>query len=68
MNKLWMRVTRDIFQLPLAVADTAQELARLCGTTTAVIYSQVSQVRSGRLKSCPWVCVHLDEDDEDGVA
>lgn len=28
MNKLWMCVTRDIFQLPLAVANTAQELGR----------------------------------------
>ncbi len=28
---LWMKVTRDKFELPLAVADTKEELAKMLG-------------------------------------
>lgn len=31
---LWMCVEADEYELPLAVADTAKELAEKCGVTT----------------------------------
>ena len=31
--KLYLRVTKDEYELPLAVADSAQELAVMMGTT-----------------------------------
>lgn len=58
-SKLWLKVTSDAYELPLAVADTAVELARLCGVTVNTIYAQMSRVRSGALPSCPYVCIRL---------
>ena len=54
---IWMKVSSDKFELPEAVADTAVELAKLCGVTANGIYSQISRVRSGALASCPYLCI-----------
>ena len=40
---LWLLVTKDKYELPLAVADTANELARMTGTTKNNIVSQISR-------------------------
>jgi len=40
--KVYIKVTRDKYRLPVAVADTAKELAELCGTNVNVIYSSIS--------------------------
>lgn len=58
-SRLWLKVSGDRYELPLAVADTAAELAKLCGVTVNTIYSQMSRVRSGVLTSCPYICVRL---------
>lgn len=36
---LWMAVTADEYELPLAVTDTARELAEIFGTTTNIVQS-----------------------------
>ncbi len=59
IKRIWLKVTSDKYELPLAVADTASELARLCGVTVNTIYAQMSRVRSGNLPSCPYVCITL---------
>lgn len=58
-SRLWLKVSGDRYELPLAVADTAAELAKICGVTVSTIYSQMSRVRSGVLTSCPYICVAL---------
>lgn len=60
---IWMKVTADDLQLPLAVADTAQELADLCGTTSNNITSTVSHWKAGRIKNPSYVCVEVKKDD-----
>ena len=40
----WMRVTRDKYELPIAIADTAKQLAEICGVTTNSIYSAYCRV------------------------
>lgn len=40
---LWLLVTKDKYELPLAVADTAKELAIMTGTTKNNIVSQISR-------------------------
>lgn len=57
MDRIWMRVSSDEYELPEAVADTAVELAQICKTTPDVIYSEISMVKAGKRVSCPWVCV-----------
>jgi len=45
---LWLAVTPDQYELPLAVADTAVELSRILGITINSFYSMYSHHRSGR--------------------
>lgn len=58
-KSIWMKITSDRFELPVAVADTAVELAKLCGVTANGIYSQMSRVRSGELESCPYLRITI---------
>lgn len=56
---VWMKVTHDKYELPVAVADTAEELAKICGTTANSIRSSISHVKNGRKKWTPYVKVVL---------
>ena len=38
---LWMLVTNDKYELPIAVADSAADLARMLGINANTIYSAV---------------------------
>lgn len=40
-NTVYMQVTHDKYELPLAVADTVVELSRICGVSTNAIYRTV---------------------------
>lgn len=61
--KVWMAVTRDEYELPIAIADTAEGLAKLVGTTTNAVVSTVSHYRKGRKKKCKYYQVEIDEDE-----
>ena len=47
---IWMKVTQDIYELPLMIADSAQELADMCGVGVNAIYSGVSKNKTGKMK------------------
>lgn len=38
---LWMKVTKDKYELPVAVADSATELAKILHTSPGTIYSSI---------------------------
>ena len=40
---LWLLVTKDKYELPILVADTANELAKMTGTTKNNVVSQISR-------------------------
>lgn len=42
---IYMCVTDDELELPVAVADTARELAKLCGTTENAVHSALSHAK-----------------------
>ena len=46
-----MEVTQDEYELPVAVAYTIDELARLRNTQAATIRSCISYEKAGRIKS-----------------
>lgn len=49
MAVVWMKVTSDRLQLPVAIADTAKELAEMIGLTTPnSIYSTMSRAEDKR--------------------
>lgn len=60
---LWMCVSMDKYELPIVVADTSTELARMCGVAkgtaaSSIHYAKVSGHRSRYVK------VEIEEDDE----
>lgn len=44
---VYMKVTKDEFELPLAVADTPTELARITGDNLGTINSTLSRAKTG---------------------
>lgn len=60
LTPLWLMVTKDKYQLPLAVADTATELAQIVGVTPATIIKSVTHRRKSR-----YIRIYVDmEEDE----
>ena len=61
---LWMEVTMDEYELPVAVASSVEELARKIGKTTNNIYSAIykAKVRGYRSR---YVKVEVEDDKED---
>lgn len=59
---LYMKVSKDKYELPLAIADNAQELASMCGVTVGTIFSQISRSKTGRRS--PYHKVEIEEDDD----
>lgn len=58
--KIYMLVTRDEYELPIAVADNPKDLAIMLGTTVNVVQSSISHHRAG------WIRVETEEaEDED---
>lgn len=52
----------DEFELPLAVADTKSELARIARVSPATIGSAISAVKHGRAKRSRYI--YVDDTDE----
>lgn len=46
---LWLKISKDKYELPLAVADTADQLAEMCGVTVGTIRSNVKHFEDGDL-------------------
>lgn len=62
---LWMLVDLQRQELPLAVVDTQEELARLAGSSVSTISSQISRVKNGIIKRSQYVRVTIDWDEEE---
>ena len=54
---LYMKTTKDRFELPLIVADSPKELAQKVGTTKASVLSALSHKQKG------WARVKIEEDE-----
>lgn len=60
--KLYMAVTPDKYELPLAVADTVLELAQTVNRSASVIYSSITKNTSGKTKGMKFVKVELEDE------
>lgn len=48
-NYIYMRVTADEYELPVAIADSAWKLAQICGTAvSAIMYGIRNREEHGR--------------------
>lgn len=63
MKRLWMKVTNDKYELPLAVAESIAELARMTGTTRNSLNSIFCRNRKGLKASKHYVEVIIDDED-----
>ena len=43
---IWLKVTNDKYELPVAVADSAEELAKMCGVKVNNIHSSRSHAQA----------------------
>lgn len=59
MEKIWMKVTRDVYELPIYVAKSAVELGRLTGLSPESIRCMASRGTGGIRK------VEVEEGDEE---
>ena len=60
---LYIAMTRDKYQLPMAVAETTEELARMMGVSGSTIRSHLSKVKSGIVKKPRYEKVVIEKDD-----
>lgn len=58
MKKLYIYATKDEYELPLIIADSAEELAQKLGTTKNVVLSCISHKRKG------WERISIEEGNE----
>ena len=62
-KNIWMQVTRDELELPVIIADNAEELARKVGVRATTIISSVKRYEEGKYKTCRYRKVELDEEE-----
>ena len=60
---IYMKVTKDRYSLPEAVATSVKELARICGVSENAISSSIGHAKRGDWKS-PYVKVVVEDDEE----
>ncbi len=63
--KIYMAVTPDRLELPVAVADAALPLAVLFGVTKNYVHSAISKRNPGKKLGVKFVRVDIEEDDID---
>lgn len=62
---LWMMVSKDKYELPLAVADSAPQLAEMVGVSTNAIFSSYSCYKSGKHKFSRFQKVEVDDETDE---
>lgn len=61
---IYMEITRDKYELPVAVADSAKELANLRGVKFRSIHSCISLHEAGKLKTSKYIRIKVERDDK----
>lgn len=62
MTTLYMKLTKDEYQLPIVVATSVKECATLSGNSYKGLKSVFSKIRHGH-KQTGWDIVTIDEDE-----
>lgn len=64
---LWLRVTQDKYELPIAVADSSYEMSLMFGDTPRAIVEKASQYRRYN-KMTPYRSVRISREEwENGI-
>lgn len=62
-KRLYLAVTSDRFSLPLAVADTAAELAEICGVEEMTVFAGIS--RGKQLQYPSYIRIEIEEGEDE---
>ena len=62
--KVWIKYDDSPERLPVCIADTAFELARLTGESLGTIYSYAYKMKHGEVINGKIACVEIDEGEE----
>ena len=54
-----MKVTRDKYELPIAIADSIPELARITNSNENTIRSALSHCKNGRTQKCVYQAIEI---------
>lgn len=65
---VYMKITRDEYELPLAIANSAAELARILGLKPKTVINSMSRARTGRRHSTQYIRVNVSEEGNNGTA
>lgn len=65
MTKVYMKVSKDKYQLPEVIADSVKELAEKCGESPRVVSSLASKASKGKHKNSPFIRVEIEEGEDD---
>lgn len=57
---MYMAVTTDKYELPIAIGDTAKELGKLLGVSANLIHSSISKNQTGKIRKMRFVKVDID--------
>lgn len=60
--KLYMKVTNDEYELPLAVADTQEELAKLLGVSRTAVSKALTHQKSHVYSTSSYKEIEVDDD------
>lgn len=58
---LYMAVTPDEYELPIAVESTVFDLAEMYNTTSSTILTSISRNRSGKRRGAKFVKVEIED-------
>ena len=58
---VYMKITKDRYELPVAIADTGEELAKICGVSINNVYNTIRKARLTGSR-CQYVRVDVEDD------
>lgn len=64
-KKIWMLCTKDKYNLPLAIYETAQEMSKAVGVSTGTLYSYIHKVKVNGWKWPKYVNVEIDDEEDE---
>ena len=65
VKPVYLLVTKDEFELPLAVADSMYELARICGVNPSTVMHSVSTTSKRQVKNSQYKRVWVSDSDDE---
>ena len=64
IRTVYMEITTDKYQLPIAIADSVAELAKMRGIKPATISSNIYHFNCGKVNKSKYIKVEIKDDND----